>query len=357
MAVVARARPFVGTVMAAGTDGAVAWWQAEPDRGDGGRVWLAPGDGSPARPTTVGAADLARAAGATPADGTGTVAGLAVSGRDVLALWRGKIDGRSGAAIVRAAGAADAAADEPALRVEIDPRTLLDALDLGPSLVLVDLALLRSGGELYVLARDLDRARLFRRPLDGYGLGTPLDLPDTPDAPDLRRGDLALAPGPGGGLLATATGGDGVTRVWSIGLDGTVRGAAELAGLPQGHAPAVAAGDDSPAVASASPPPLALFVADTSFATTPGRPTPLVPVGATLNLPALLRFPPGESGKPAQVAATGRDDFAAPADLAVYALNPAALLPAGSGVLIGFDPLTGLILRFDLKDDAAPPGE
>ena len=309
--VVGRAEPFVETVVAAGSDGAVAWWQADA------AVWVAPADGSAARATGVGAADLARAAGATPGDGAGSVAGLAVSGRDVLALWRGRVAGRTVAALLRLQGATAARAGEVPLRVEIDSRTLLDALDLGDSLVLADLSLLRSGGELWVLARDLDRARLFHRPLDGYGLGAATELRGEADAPppELRRNDLAVAAGPGGGLALTATD-KGVTRVWLVDTNGKTRLAATLAGLPLGHCPAVAVGDDAPPV---------LFAADTAHAATDGPATVLVSGGGWLNFPALLRLDADA------VLASDRDALHAPADVAVYALDPPRLVPAAPG--------------------------
>ena len=182
---------------------------------------------------------------------------------------------------------------------------------------------------MWVLARDLDRVRLFRRPLDGYGLGTPVELrpadgqqnppPDLPELPDLRRGDLEAAPGPGGGLALTATGEDGVTRVWLADREGRTRPAAALAGLPLGHAPAVAPGGGSPPV---------LFAADTAHAQTPGPATPLTGGGGWLNFPALLRL--GDAGAEDAVLASDRGALAAPADVAILRAQPASPRAGGA---------------------------
>ena len=336
LAATGGARPFVGAVVAGGADGAAAWWQ--PNGDDGGRLWAWPKDADAAAATTISCGDVARTLGATAADGPGVVAGLALDGRDAVVLWRGKVDGRTTAAVVRVENLVGGDGPRVTLRVEVDPRTMLDALDLGDSLVLVDLTLLRSGGELYVLARDLDRVRLLRRSLGGYGLGTRLDLrvggggADDPP-PDLRRPDVRLAAGPDDGLLATWTDAAGVTRVWRIDREGAAVPLARLDGLPLGHTPA--AGSNAG---------VWLFAADTA-APRPLGPTEPLGDGGRPNFPALLRLDPA-TGSVTQ--AVGRDDFAAPPDLAVYALNPASLVPAGPRRLVCFDPLTGAILRVDL---------
>ena len=323
------ARPFVEAVVAGGADGAAAWWQPEEDQ-DGGRFWAWPADADAARPGGSTAGDVARALGATANDGPGVVAGLALDGGDWIVLWRGKVAGRTTAAVVRIELAAGTT---PRLRVEVDPRTMVDALDLGPSLVLVDLSLMRSGGELYVLARDLDRVRLLRRSLGGYGLGTRLEVQT--DKLDLRRADVHLSAGPGEGLLATWDDDGGVTHVWQIDRDGAARPLANVAGLPLGHAPAAAAGDR-----------IWLFAADTARAATRGPPTPLGDE-SRLNFPALLRIDSATGTVPRAI---GRDELDAPATLAVYALNPASLAPAGAKRFVGFDPLTGKVLRIDLNE-------
>ena len=346
--VLARSEALSQVVLAGGDDGRVVWWQPEPGRDGGGRLFRLddttaadPLDPPRGTPVGVAAVDLARAAGADGDDGPGTVAGLAIDGNDLIALWRGRVQRQTTAALVRVEGAMARAAGRPQLRVEVDPRTFLEAIDLGPNLALAGVSMHRSGGNLFVLGRDLDRVRLFHRPLNGYGLGTRLDLTPADDnaPPDLRRGDVRLAPGEGGGLLATRSDADaGTTAVWHVDVEGRTRRLALASGLPLGHAPAVAA------AGSATP---VTFAADTDRAgVVPEAPAPRPAAGFVLNYPALVRFTLDGP------VAVGRDDLIAPPTLAVWALQLDTLVPAGPGRLVGFDAASGLLIAVDL--DATP---
>lgn len=218
------------------------------------------------------------------------------------------------------------------LRIDADTATIADAAGIGASPVLLEVRCYLSGGRLLTLVRDFDRARLFSRSVDDVGLGRLVAVEG--EAPPLRRDDLVIVSDRVGGLLVTDL---AAGTAWQIDRDGQTRTVAQFASLPQlisNVAPLdkTAEGEIGTIIA---------FAANT--APRPGR-------SWRGNLPAGVRFDPGNPDQPRDV--IGRGGIMNPANLSIHALSFENLMPASEGSVVGVDPLTGRIIRLRLREPA-----